>query len=172
MSEPHGSGSGNGDSDDRVSLIEDFGTHIGHAMGWPPMAGRAAGVLMLSVAPMSMAQLQQALDASKGSVSETTRLLMTNGIVERFKEPGSRQFVYRWREDAWLGCLQHQLEQTTELLALAESAQGRGHDQPPAQRARLRTMCEYYTFMVSRLEVLLAEYAAQLDRDLADASHD
>jgi DNA-binding transcriptional regulator GbsR (MarR family) len=151
------------DSDKRASLIEDFGVHIGGAMGWPPMAGRAAGVLILSEAPMTMAQLQDALDASKGSVSETTRLLMTTGTVERFKEPGSRQFVYRWRDDAWIGCLQHQLEQTTELLALAESARTRGQDLPPEQRARFHAMHEYYSFMVSRLESLLEEYTAAFD---------
>ncbi|MFD9668213.1 GbsR/MarR family transcriptional regulator [Rhodococcus sp. NPDC059968] len=149
------------DSGEKVSLIEDFGVHIGGAMGWPPMAGRAAGVLMLSEAPMTMSQLQDALDASKGSVSETTRLLITTGTVERFKEPGSRQFVYRWRDDAWIGCLQHQLEQTTELLALAESAQIRGSTLPSEQRARFHAMHEYYSFMVSRLEMLLTEYTSQ-----------
>ncbi|SEH00170.1 DNA-binding transcriptional regulator GbsR, MarR family [Nonomuraea solani] len=139
-------------------LIDDFGLHIGRAMGWPPMAGRAAGVLMLSRTPMTMADLQSALDASKGSVSETTRLLMVSGTVRRFKEPGSRQYVYEWREDAWIGCLQHQLEQTTELLALAENAQERAADLPELQRARLAEMRDYYTFMVRRLEALLGEY--------------
>jgi DNA-binding transcriptional regulator GbsR (MarR family) len=142
------------------SLIDDFGLHIGRAMGWPPMAGRAAGVLMLSATPMTMAQLQSALDASKGSVSETTRLLMVSGTVQRFKEPGSRQHVYEWRDDAWIGCLQHQLEQTTELLTLAEDAQTRAAGLSERQRARLQEMHEYYTFMVRRLDALLVEYKA------------
>ncbi|WP_433443521.1 GbsR/MarR family transcriptional regulator [Nonomuraea sp. CA-141351] len=142
------------------ALIDDFGLHIGAAMGWPPMAGRAAGVLMLSEAPMTMVDLQEALNASKGSVSETTRLLMVSGTVRRFKEPGSRQYVYEWRDDAWIGCLQHQLEQTTELLTLAENAQTHAADLPERQRARLREMHEYYTFMVRRLDALLGEYKA------------
>ncbi|WP_329236587.1 hypothetical protein OG417_32380 [Actinoallomurus sp. NBC_01490] len=144
-------------------LIDDFGLHIGRAMGWPPMAGRAAGVLMLSETPMTMAELQAALDASKGSMSETTRLLMVSGTVRRFKEPGSRQYVYEWRDDAWTGCLQHQLEQTTELLVLAEHARARGADLPERQRGRLREMHEYYTFMTRSLEALLGEYAASRD---------
>ncbi|MCA2221969.1 GbsR/MarR family transcriptional regulator [Nonomuraea aurantiaca] len=141
-------------------LIDDFGLHIGRAMGWPPMAGRAAGVLMLREAPMTMAELQDALNASKGSVSETTRLLMLSGTVRRFKEPGSRQYVYEWRDDAWSGCLQHQLEQTTELLTLAESARRRAADLPERQGTRLREMHEYYTFMVRSLDALLEEYQA------------
>ncbi|MFI6734982.1 GbsR/MarR family transcriptional regulator [Nonomuraea sp. NPDC050451] len=141
-------------------LIDDFGLRIGRAMGWPPMAGRAAGVLMLSETPMTMDELQAALNASKGSVSETTRLLVVNGTVRRFKEPGSRQYVYEWRDDAWIGCLQHQLEQTTELLGLAENARARSADLPERQRARMSEMHEYYTFMVRHLETLLGEYKA------------
>ncbi len=141
------------------TLVEDFGVRIGAAMGWPPMAGRAAGVLILSETPMTMQHLQLALDASKGSVSETTRLLVSTGTVERFKEQGSRQFVYRWREDAWIGCLQHQLEQTQDLLALAETAQRQGAGLPPAQQGRLRAMHGYYSFMVERLALLLSEYS-------------
>jgi Asp-tRNA(Asn)/Glu-tRNA(Gln) amidotransferase A subunit family amidase len=37
---------------------------------------------------MTMAELQSALNARKGSISETTRLLMVSGTVRRFKEPG------------------------------------------------------------------------------------
>lgn len=141
-------------------LIDDFGLRIGRAMGWPPMAGRAAGVLMLSKAPMTMAELQSALDASKGSVSETTRLLIISGTVRRFKEPGSRQYVYEWRDDAWIGCLQHQLEQTIELLTLAENAQAQGAGLPDPQRARLREMHDYYTFMARQIEAIFADYKA------------
>ncbi|MEU6552263.1 winged helix DNA-binding protein [Streptomyces sp. NPDC046915] len=141
------------------SLVKEFGTHVGRAMGWPPMAGRAAGLLMLSERPMTLAELQDALDASKGSVSETTRLLIENGTVERYKEPGRRQFVYRWRDDAWVGCLQHIVDSTTQLRALAERAQEQGAGMPAAQRERLREMREYYTFMVGHLEALLPRYA-------------
>ncbi len=140
------------------ALVEDFGLRIGRAMDWPPMAGRAAGVLMLSDTPLTMTQLQEALGASKGSISEITRLLIANGTVARHKEPGSRGFVYQWREEAWVGCLAHQLDQNTELLELARSAQARGVHLPAVQQARLQAMAEYYSFMVERVGELLAEY--------------
>jgi len=143
------------------ALIEDFGLHIGRAMGWPPMAGRTSGVLMLSEKPLTLGELQEALDASKGSASEMTRLLIDNGVVERFKEPGSRQFVYRWRDDAWVGCLQHQVTVNRELLELAENAQVRGKHLPEEQRGRLRQMRDYYVFMTEQLEALLTEYTRQ-----------
>ncbi|MBN9747983.1 MULTISPECIES: GbsR/MarR family transcriptional regulator [Amycolatopsis] len=147
------------------ALVEDFGLRIGRAMGWPPMAGRTSGVLLLSEKPLTLGELQDALDASKGSVSEMTRLLMVNGVVERTKNPGSRQFVYRWRDDAWLGCLQHQVNATRELLELAESAQEHGKHLAAEQRARLRRMRDYYVFMTEQLEALLAEYSSRTESD-------
>lgn len=148
-----------GDDETRASLVESFGSRIGEAMNWPPMAGRAAGVLMLSEVPLSMAQLQDALDASKGSVSETTRLLIDNGVIERFKESGQRQYVYRWRSDAWIGCLDHQFQATVKLLNFAESAQTQARTLPDGQRRRIEQMEEYYRFMTDRLRGLLDEYS-------------
>jgi len=148
-------------ADPLATIVEQFGLHIGRAMGWPPMAGRAAGVLILSERPLTSAELQETLGAGKGSVSETTRLLMTNGVVERVKEPGSRHFVYRWRDDAWVGCLRHQLESTTRLLDLAGSAAEHGAELSAGQRERLGEMLDYYRFMVSQLESLLTDYTAR-----------
>ncbi|GAB3347635.1 GbsR/MarR family transcriptional regulator [Modestobacter lapidis] len=156
-----------GGSHARASLVAEFGLHVGRAMGWPPMAGRAAGVLMLSEEPLTLAQLRDALGASTGSASEMTRLLITNGTVERFKEPGRRQFVYRWRDDAWVGCLQHVLTATTQLRELAERAQDHGARLPAEQRGRLREMHEYYRFMVRHLEALLADYTARWEASQA-----
>lgn len=150
-----------GERDPSEALVDDFGVHIGRAMGWPPMAGRAAGVLMLSEEPMTLEQLQEALGASKGSASEMTRLLITNGVVERFKKPGQRQFVYRWRDDAWVGCLQHVLASTTELLELAQRTRADRSHFTRDQRARLSDMQEYYRFMVDRLGAMLEDYDAQ-----------
>ncbi len=142
----------------RAALTEDFATVIGRTMGWPPLAGRTAAVLLLSEHPMTTLQLQHETGASAGSMSETTRLLITNGVVRRFKEPGTRHFVHEWRADAWAGCLEHQLEQTIELRDLAHRTRSVGARLPDTQRARLREMAGYYDFMVSHLRALLASY--------------
>ncbi|MFF5078571.1 GbsR/MarR family transcriptional regulator [Actinoplanes sp. NPDC000266] len=142
------------------ALVDDFGQYIGRAMGWPPMAGRMAGVLMMSEKPLGTAELQEILDASKGSVSEMTRLLITNGTVRRFKPPGSRQFVFEWRDDAWAGCLQHQRDQTAELLELSRRSMTQARTLDTVQRARVRQMHDYYVFMLEALDALLTRYQA------------
>ncbi|WP_344860590.1 hypothetical protein [Amycolatopsis ultiminotia] len=143
-------------------LRDDFATVIGQAMGWPPMAGRTAAVLLLSERPMTVQQLQDELGASAGSVSEMTRLLITNGVVHRFKPPGARHFAYEWRQDAWAGCLEHTLRQTTQLRELAHNALRENDEFAGLQRGRLRQMAAYYDFMVARLTLLLEDYRAEL----------
>lgn len=139
-------------------VLDSFATVIGQTMGWPPMAGRTAGVLLLSERPMTVRELQDELGASSGSVSEMTRLLIDNGVVRRFKKPGARHFVYEWRSDAWAGCLEHQLRLTEQLRELAHHAERQGDALTTPQRARLRDMAVYYDFMVARLAALLEEY--------------
>lgn len=163
----NGAGAEDDSATEDASIIDEFGVSIGGAMGWPPMAGRAAGVLMLSGEPLTLAELQTALGASKGSVSETTRLLITNGTVERFKAPGSRHFVYRWRDDAWVGCLRHQLDQTNQLLDLSRTIADRAGAMADEQRRRIDDMRGYYTFMARRLEGLLREYTSASGEDAA-----
>lgn len=153
-------GARSGGSDDADALVEDFARVIGATMGWPPVAGRTAGVLMLGAEPMTARQLRDEVGASAGAMSEVTRLLMDNGVVRRFKEPGARHFVYEWRPDAWVGCLEHQVRQVGELRELAHRNAERGAGLPAPAGERIRDMVDYYDLVATRLAALLAEYRA------------
>ena len=143
-------------------LIEDFASVIGATMGWPPTAGRTAGVLMLADAAMTAQQLQVEVGASAGSMSEITRLLITNGVVARFKAPGARHCVSPWRAAAWVGCREHQLRLVGVRRELAHRTRESAAALPEVQRRRARDMAGYYDFMVDRLTALLEEYRADL----------
>ncbi|MFP5070363.1 GbsR/MarR family transcriptional regulator [Pseudonocardia nantongensis] len=143
------------------AVTEDFATVMGQTMGWPPLAGRTAAALLLSAQPMTTNQLQAETGASGGSISEITRLLISNGVVRRFKQPGTRHFVYEWRADAWAGCLEHQLQQTVELRDLAHRTQALGATLPETQQARLRAMAGYYDFIVVQLTAVLDDYRSR-----------
>ena len=143
-------------------LIEDFASVIGATMGWPPTAGRTAGVLMLADAAMTAQQLQAEVGASAGSMSEITRLLITNGVVVRFKAPGARHFVYQWRADAWGGGRAPRGGVVGGRPAPPPRTRARAAALPEVQRRRVRDMAGYYDFMVDRLTALLEEYRADL----------
>jgi DNA-binding transcriptional regulator GbsR (MarR family) len=63
--------------------------------GLTRIAGRIFGHLLLSAEPRSLEDLATALRASRGSVSQDTRLLERIGAVERVTRPGDRRVYYQ-----------------------------------------------------------------------------
>lgn len=138
--------------------VEAFGVEIGLAMGWPPMAGRVLATLMLHEGPMSMKELQEALSASAGAVSESARMLDFSRVVTRVKMPGGRQIGYVYRRNAWLGCLQHQVATTVRLLEVAESSSRSPELSSATTRQRFEDMRTYYDFLARTLKTAEQEF--------------
>jgi DNA-binding transcriptional regulator GbsR (MarR family) len=142
------------------ATIDSFGLKIGAAMGWPPMGGRMTAILMLSEKPLTVAELREELHASAGSVSETTRILIEVGVIERVKVDGSRQHAFQWRRDAWVGCARHQVDQLLPFLELATTALQEDGRFSPEQQQRFQRMFEYYTHMVASMDAIAREIEA------------
>ena len=70
--------------------------------GFPRMAGRVIGALLVCLPPyMSHEELAEQLQASKGSISMSTQLLIRLDVVERISLPGQRRHFYRLQENLW-----------------------------------------------------------------------
>ena len=70
--------------------------------GFPRMAGRVIGALLVCLPPhLSHEELAGLLQASKGSISMSTQLLMRLDFVERISLPGQRRHFYRLKENLW-----------------------------------------------------------------------
>lgn len=70
--------------------------------GFPHMAGRVIGALMICTPPhLSHEELAEQLQASKGAISMSTQLLMRMNMIERISLPGQRRHFYRLRENLW-----------------------------------------------------------------------
>ncbi len=147
-------------SDEVLETVELFGAQIGRVMSWPPMAGRMLATLMLHDGPMAADELRESLQASAGAISEASRLLIDNGVVERVKTLGSRKRSYVYRDDAWLGCLRHQVRVTMDLLDLAESAAKSQRGNSPRLHRRFEDMRDYYLFMAKTFRQLEREFEA------------
>jgi DNA-binding transcriptional regulator GbsR (MarR family) len=72
-------------------------------MGLPRMAGRVLGELLICDPPaQSLTDLCDILQASKSSVSTTTRLLTEMGLIERVALPVPRQVYFQFKSGGWL----------------------------------------------------------------------
>jgi hypothetical protein len=107
----------------------------------------------------SAAEIAERLQASKGSISTATRLLLRLGLIERVRLRGERfdRFIarpqawdeYLWRED--------QFSAPRRVLRLGLDALA---DEPPSRRERLRELDSIYAWWQKRIAKLHEEYLA------------
>lgn len=140
--------------DEAASFAEEYGIRVGAVMNWPPLAGRMMAIIMLNNGPMTVDELRRELGASAGGISECSRLLVESGVVERIKSPGTRKKSFAYRQDAWVACLQHQVEIHAELRDLAIAGCEAVRRTPKSIRSRFDDMRHYQEFMTQSLEEL------------------
>ena len=127
--------------------------------GLPRMAGRILGWLMISDPPhQTTAELVEALMASKGSISTTTRLLIRIGLIERISLPGERHNHFRIKPSAWHQLFKDSVDQSTAFRQLIERGlellEGKVH----VNRQWLEEMRDMYAFFERELPVLLERW--------------
>lgn len=142
---------------DRVlHFVERIGLYMEEA-GLPRMAGRVLGWLLISDPPVqSSAQLVDALDASKGSISTNTRLLMGTGLIERVAMPGERGAYFRVRQSAWSQLLERKVTQIRHFRELCD--EGLGLELGAVSRSNLRQVRDFYAFMEEEMPAMLEHW--------------
>jgi DNA-binding transcriptional regulator GbsR (MarR family) len=144
------------------SFVEEVGI-VFEQTGLPRMAGRIFGWLLISDPPyQSPAELAEALMASKGSISTTTRLLIQMGIIERFIIPGVRHDYFRLRQDALQRTIRHGVEDEIKMFReLAEQGLELMKDESYTRRQWLEEMCDRYAFLEQEFPALMERYEKQ-----------
>ena len=139
-------------------FIEDMGI-LFEEMGLPRMAGRIFGWLLMCEPPhQSAEELASVVEASKGSISSMTRLLIQSGLVERMGLPGKRGTYYRIKPGSWSELMRTQISYMSALRELAERGLGLIHGNDPKFFQRLQEMRDFYAFLEQEIPALLDRY--------------
>ena len=143
-------------------FVEEVGIVFEHT-GLPRMAGRIFGWLLISDPPhQSTDELAEALLASKGSISTSTRFLIQMGLVERYVIPGVRHDHFRLRQDALQWIVKHGLQDEIRLFRnIAEKGLGLMKDKASVRRQWLEEMHDRYTFLEQEFPALMERYEKQ-----------
>lgn len=122
--------------------------------GWPPITARTLAWLTVCDPPeQSPAQIAEAVQASRGSLTSTLRILSTAGLVRAVTRPGDRSTYYRVAEDAWANSWHEQLaglKAFADLTGEGVEILGAGS----ARAARVRNAYELYRFLIEEAEPL------------------
>jgi predicted transcriptional regulator len=134
-----------------LAWVERVATFFAEHYGLPPITGRILGWLMICDPPeQSPAQIAEAINASRASLTTNMRLLIASGLVQRLTRSGGRTAYYRIDNDMWQKVIQRRIasmmsfgEITRDGVALL------GADRPRA--ARIRAAHHFFEWMARLL---------------------
>ncbi len=144
--------------EDRTSYVEDFGL-LFEGFGLPRMVGRVLGALLISDPPdLSAEELAEALRASRGSISSSTRTLIQIGLVQRRTKLGERRDYFRMNPGAWDELMRRELETLVKFRQMAERGLKIANSDSPEVRLNLEEMREFYTYWEKELPAVLERW--------------
>lgn len=128
----------------------------------PRMAGRIFAWLLICEPPRaSMAELVDALQASKSSISSMTRLMIQLDLIEVVSLPGERRDYYQIRSDVWMKALKDRLTQAAAFRQLADEGLAILANAPQARQRRLREMRVAYAFLEREIPRLIETWGKE-----------
>jgi DNA-binding transcriptional regulator GbsR (MarR family) len=144
--------------EERRRYVEDFGLLFGQ-FGLSRMFGRVLGVLMISDPPeRSAEELADALGASRGSISQTTRSLIQMGLVQRWSRPGERRDYFRVKPDAWHEIMRREMESLGGFRKTAERGLELLDSEDPDARRSLEEMRDFYAYWEKEMPAVLKKW--------------
>lgn len=152
----------------RANLVEEMGL-IWTELGEPRMHGRVLGYLMLSNAPhVSSAELAEALRASTGSISTSTKVLVDQGFIERVAIAGQRSFFFRAGDDVWGAFLATEARYLRRRQLFAERALQALSPDDERPRTRFLNMRDYHEWLADHRHETHEAWARYKERGRRD----
>jgi DNA-binding transcriptional regulator GbsR (MarR family) len=142
-------------------FVEEMGQFLG-SLGMTPMSGRMWGYLLIcEPAEQTAADIAGALQASRGAISGTARLLANVGMIRRSSRSGDRREYFSAPPGglesllASAGAMYHRLGEIAERgLAAIE-------DHTPSSRARLEEFRDVMAFVEVEVPILVGRFVRE-----------
>jgi DNA-binding transcriptional regulator GbsR (MarR family) len=138
----------NGQDEAAARFVERIG-HIMEQDGLTRIAGRIFGHLLLTREAESLEDLASALHASKGSISQETRLLERLGALERVTRGGDRRVFYQIGEGMMARMVALRMERFQQIReALADGVRAAADEKV---RARLVEFVDFHDRLLTTM---------------------
>ena len=148
---------------EQSAFIEEMGQFLG-GYGMTPMAGRMWGWLLLCDPPeQTAAQIATALQASRGAISGTARILASAGFIRRTTRPGDRREYFSSPPEALDSMLSNAAVIYRRLREIAEHGLVAADGLPSAE-ARMREFRDVVAFIEAELPRLIERFLRDRER--------
>ena len=150
-------------------FIEEMGQFLG-GYGMTPMAGRMWGWLLLCDPPeQTAAQIAEALQASRGSVSGTARILASAGFIRRTTRRGDRREYFSSPPEALDSMLSNASVIYRQLRVIADHGLEAAEETPGA-RARMQEFHDVMAFIEVEVPRVIDRFLAEREVIANEAS--
>jgi DNA-binding transcriptional regulator GbsR (MarR family) len=141
-------------------FVEEMGQFLG-SLGMTPMAGRMWGWLLIcEPEEQTAADLAEALQASRGAISGTARILANAGLIRRGTKRGDRREYFSAPPEALDSMLASAGALYRQMREIAERGLAATADRPPQARARLTEFRDVMTFVEQEVPRLVRGFLA------------
>jgi DNA-binding transcriptional regulator GbsR (MarR family) len=145
-------------TEDEAAFVEAMGQFLGSS-GMTPMSGRMWGWLLICDPPQqSAADLALALQASRGSISGTARLLTTAGLIQRTTRRGDRREYFSVPAGGFEALFETAMAAYGRFNRITAHGLSLMSDRPSAARARLQEVHDIYAFLEREFPALLERF--------------
>jgi DNA-binding transcriptional regulator GbsR (MarR family) len=139
-------------------FVEEMGSFLA-GLGMTPMAGRMWGWLLICDPPeQTAAQVADALQASRGAISGTARILANAGLVRRSTRRGDRREYFSAPPDALDQMLASASATYRQMRLIAERGLAATVDRSPASRARLQEFHDVLAFVEREVPLVISRF--------------
>jgi len=101
----------------KQEFIQDFGEAY-HRNGLPTLMGRIVGLLLFVNKPITLDEITEQLNVSKGPVSQVMRRLRDHHLIQRIWIPGDRKDYYQPESDIFGNAFRNQVTLMEQNLSL------------------------------------------------------
>ena len=140
-----------------TGFIEKFCV-IAEQDGFPRIAGRIMGFLLLHEGPYTLDELADELQISKTSASTNARLLEQHGVIVRVVRTGDRRDFYRLAEHHWERMFDVVRKRMHRFQAVVDETMNALPTAETYARKRLLETQEFHTFMLEHIETRIEEW--------------
>jgi DNA-binding transcriptional regulator GbsR (MarR family) len=145
-------------------FVEEMGQFLA-SLGMTPMAGRMWGWLLIcEPAEQTAAEIADALQASRGAISGTARLLANAGLVRRSTRPGDRKEYFSAPAEALDSMLMSAASLYRQMRRIAERGLAAIEDRPAESKARLEEFRDVMGFVEVEVPRVIARFLADRNR--------
>ncbi|GBD89680.1 HTH-type transcriptional repressor OpcR [bacterium BMS3Abin04] len=150
-------------------IIQNFG-YAYKAFGLSKIMGHVIALLMFSPVPLSLDEICENLNRSKGPVSQIMRRLRDKNLIRRVWQPAGRKDYYEIQPEIFENAFRNNLElvknNTRLAQSLSESVKKEKSESLDKLRGRLNEMHLFYLLMEKHFERFLNEWTKERKKSI------